>query len=251
MYIQQPEGFEDGTNHICELLKSLYGLKQSGRAWNIEFNHVIWKHSFKYMCLDPCTYIRCKGEDFAIIAIWVDDLLLFATLDALMEKTKQNISTEWETTDLGEPSKIVGIKITQSVNAISIRQRQYVEVILKCEGMDHTNPVAMPLDPGTPIQPNPDRNEGNRSNSYACLLRVLPPKQVDKLLVSRDHCECNLEWFCVPYDSCFCEGSSSFPPVRPPCPSWSQFSYDWYCELASHLKLHPHSPLPRFGSEVE
>ena len=61
---------------------------------------------------DPCTYIRCEGEGFAIITVWVDDLLLFTTSDTLMEKTKQNISTEWETTDLGEPSKIIGIEIT-------------------------------------------------------------------------------------------------------------------------------------------
>jgi hypothetical protein len=32
VYMHQPEGFEDGTDRICELLKSLYGLKQSGRA---------------------------------------------------------------------------------------------------------------------------------------------------------------------------------------------------------------------------
>src|SRR5216683_300985 len=83
------------------------------------------------------------------------------------------------------------------------------------------------------------------------------PKQAAKLLVAKGHCECDLEWHCVPYDtcfihdSCFCKGSSSFPPVRPPCPSWLQFSYNWYCELVSQLKLHPHSPLPHFGSEIE
>ena len=125
VYMQQPEGFEDGTEHVCELLKSLYGLKQSGHAWNIEFDHVIRKHSFKHMRSDPCAYIRRENNghsEFAIITVWVDDLLLFATSDALMEKTKQNISTEWETTDLGEPSKIIGIEITQSANTISIGQ---------------------------------------------------------------------------------------------------------------------------------
>src|SRR6266853_4204421 len=56
---------------------------------------------------------------------------------------------------------------------------------------------------------------------------------------------------CFIHDSCFCEGSGSFPPVKPQRPSWAQFSYDWYCELAASLALHPHSPLPRFGSEVK
>jgi hypothetical protein len=116
------------------------------------------------MHLDPCAYIQCEGDRggrFAIITVWVNDLLLFATSDALMEKIKQNISTEWETTDLGEPSKIIGIEITRSANAISIRQRQYVENILKHKGMDRANPVSMPLDPNSPLEPNPDGNEGS------------------------------------------------------------------------------------------
>jgi len=80
---------------------------------------------------------------------------------------------------------------------------------------------------------------------------------MEKLLYDEDCCTCNLKWHCVPHnacfihDLCFYEGSSSFPSVKPPCPSWSDFSYNWYCELASHLELHPHSPLPHFGSEVE
>src|SRR6266853_1355207 len=86
---------------------------------------------------------------------------------------------------------------------------------------------------------------------------MLPPQHAEKLLYDEDRCMCNLEWCCVPHDtcfihdSCFCEGSSSFPSVKPPHLSWSDFSYDWYCELVSHLELHPHSPLPHFGSEVE
>ncbi len=62
---------------------------------------------------------------------------------------------------------------------------------------------------------------------------MLLPKQADKLLYAKDRC------------------SGSFPPCKPPHPSWSQFSHDWYIELASHLSLHPYTPLPRFESEVE
>ena len=28
VYMRQPEGFEDGTQHVCHLIKTLYGLKQ-------------------------------------------------------------------------------------------------------------------------------------------------------------------------------------------------------------------------------
>ncbi len=88
-------------------------------------------------------------------------------------------------------------------------------------------------------------------------LNVLPPQHVEELLYDPNCCSCSLEWRCIPHDvcfihdSCFCEGSGSFPPVKPQHPSWAQFSYDWYTELAARLSLHPHSPLPHIGSEVE
>ena len=84
-----------------------------------------------------------------------------------------------------------------------------------------------------------------------------PPQHAEKLLYDGDHCMCGLKWRCIPHDACFihdsclCEGSGSFPPVKPTCLSWADFSYDWYCELVSRLELRPHSPLPRFGLEVE
>jgi hypothetical protein len=79
----------------------------------------------------------------------------------------------WDVTDLGEPTKIVGIEITRTENSITISQEKYIEAILKREGMDRVNPVSMPMDPNEKLQPNPDGNEGSRSNSYARLLGEL------------------------------------------------------------------------------
>jgi hypothetical protein len=38
VYMRQPKGFDDRTGHVCLLIKTLYGLKQSGREWNIELD---------------------------------------------------------------------------------------------------------------------------------------------------------------------------------------------------------------------
>ena len=47
VYMQQPEGFNNGTGQVCLLVKTLYGLKQSGRCWNIKLDTKLHKHSFK------------------------------------------------------------------------------------------------------------------------------------------------------------------------------------------------------------
>jgi len=47
IYMHQPNGFEDGTNRICHLIRTLYGLKQSGRKWNAEFNKKMKKRGYR------------------------------------------------------------------------------------------------------------------------------------------------------------------------------------------------------------
>jgi len=47
LYMTQPQGFSDGTERVCRLIKTLYGLKQSGREWNQEFNSKLIGRNFK------------------------------------------------------------------------------------------------------------------------------------------------------------------------------------------------------------
>ena len=49
-----------------------------------------------------------------IITVWVDDLLIFTIAVESMANLKHEISEMFEVTDLGEPNKIVGIKISQN-----------------------------------------------------------------------------------------------------------------------------------------
>ena len=43
LYMMRPEGFVNpkGTNKICKLQQSIYGLVQSSRSWNIRFDELI------------------------------------------------------------------------------------------------------------------------------------------------------------------------------------------------------------------
>jgi len=143
IYMHQPEGFANGTGQVCLLIKTLYGLKQAGRKWNIELDMMLRKQGYACLRSDPCAYIWCLGDDFAIITMWVNNLLLFATMIRLVNKMKADIKAEWEVTNLGEPSKIVGIEITIGKDSIAILQSKYIELILKKEGLEQANPVAM------------------------------------------------------------------------------------------------------------
>ena len=51
--MMQPEGFVDpkGTNKICKLQRSIYGLVQASRSWNICFDELIKTYIPTLRCL--------------------------------------------------------------------------------------------------------------------------------------------------------------------------------------------------------
>ena len=55
LYMMQPEGFVNpkGANKICELQRSIYGLVQASRSWNIRFDKLIKGYSLYRLAMKP------------------------------------------------------------------------------------------------------------------------------------------------------------------------------------------------------
>ena len=64
LYMMQPEGFIDpkGTNKVCKLQPSIYGLVQASRSWNICFDSVIKAYGFIQTCGEACIYKKVSGS---------------------------------------------------------------------------------------------------------------------------------------------------------------------------------------------
>lgn len=145
IYIQQPEGFEDGTERVCRLKRSLYGLKQSPRCWNKCFGQFLTGLGFKASESDPCLYIRENKGRKLLIVLYVDDGLIAATdlqdskLFIEQLKAKFKIST-------GDVSCFLGLEIEcHSDNSITVSQKGYARKILQRFGFDQCKPVATPM----------------------------------------------------------------------------------------------------------
>ena len=63
LYMMQPEGFVDpkGANKMCKLQRSIYGLVQASRCWNIRFDKLIKAYSFIQTCGEVCFYRKVSG----------------------------------------------------------------------------------------------------------------------------------------------------------------------------------------------
>ena len=64
LYMMQPEGFVNpkGTNKICKLQQSIYGLVQASRSWNIRFDELIKAYSFVYTYGEAYIYKKVSGS---------------------------------------------------------------------------------------------------------------------------------------------------------------------------------------------
>lgn len=63
IYMTQPELFSDGTNKVCRLHKSLYGLKQASRVWNQQLDTALKKIGFVRCVSDACIYHKRNDGD--------------------------------------------------------------------------------------------------------------------------------------------------------------------------------------------
>ena len=115
IYMMQPEGFERQgmkTKMVCRLLRSLYGLKQASRVWNIQLHEFLIKIGFRRFNADTCLYVN---DDLNIvIAIWVDDILIAGKSAVNIAKVKRQLAGEFSMKDLSPISHFLGICVTRT-----------------------------------------------------------------------------------------------------------------------------------------
>ncbi|CAM8880666.1 unnamed protein product [Rhodiola kirilowii] len=82
IHMCQPEGFVDKTkpNHVCLLRKFIYGLKQSPRQWNKNFDSCMLDLGLVRNKYDTCLYLkRVKNNAPLFVLLYVDDLWLISS----------------------------------------------------------------------------------------------------------------------------------------------------------------------------
>lgn len=152
IYMVHPQGFAvKGKEHMgCRLRKSIYGLKQASRQWNLKFDEVIKRFGFRENVVDKCIYVKFKGGKLIILVLYVDDILLASNDKNMLHETKNFLSTHFDMKDLGEASYVLGIEIhrDRSQRVLGLSQKTYIEKMLKRYKMDKCTTSPAPIQKG-------------------------------------------------------------------------------------------------------
>ena len=90
IYMMQPEGFvaKNQEHMVCKLKRSIYGLKQASRSWDIRFDQAIKSFGFEKYLAKPCVYKRHRDKVVMFLVLYVDDVLLIGNDVEVMSSVK-------------------------------------------------------------------------------------------------------------------------------------------------------------------
>jgi len=114
--MSQPKGFAvKGQEHkACKLVKSLYGLKQTPRAWYEKLTGHLLKLNFKHYDLDDATlFVKKVGKTVIYLVVNVDELLMIGNNERYISSIKTELRKGFEMIDLGYVHYHIGIEVTQ------------------------------------------------------------------------------------------------------------------------------------------
>ena len=105
VYMDLPLGVQcnsENRSKVCRLKKSLYGLKQSPRAWFGWFSSAMKAFNYKQSSSDHTLFIKHKNGKVTALIVYVDDMVL--TDDDLEEMTllQEHLAAEFEMKSLGQ-----------------------------------------------------------------------------------------------------------------------------------------------------
>lgn len=168
IYLAPPEGVEVKKGHVLHALRSLYGLKQAGRDWNLLLKAELLKMGFTQSLADPCLYMF-KEKGLSLL-VYVDDIIAAAEDKTHIDWFYEQLSRRFNAKNLGEISKILGVRIIRDRKnrTLTMDQEEYLEAMLTKFGITHSqhNGKKIPIADHTQSRPTSEDDELIDVNEY-------------------------------------------------------------------------------------
>ena len=132
--MKQPEGFiQQGQEQmVCKLNRSIYGLKQASRSWNIRFDIAIKSYGFDQSLDEPCVYKKITNSSVTFLVLYVDDILLIGNDVDLLTDVKKWLAAQFQMKVLGKAQFVLGIQFIRDRKnkMLPLSQASYIDKML-------------------------------------------------------------------------------------------------------------------------
>ncbi|CAI7844595.1 unnamed protein product [Closterium sp. NIES-53] len=154
----QPEGLDDGSGRVCRLKKAIYGLKQAPRAWYHKLEETLLAGGFKKSECDHSLFLLQEKEQFLMLLVYVDDILLLSESSAMIEHVEEMLEMQFKCLKMGDVNYYLGMHVERDLDkgVLRLHQRKYCEGLAEKYGLQDGGKPATPLPSGFTVEPCAD-----------------------------------------------------------------------------------------------
>ncbi|CAI7881763.1 unnamed protein product [Closterium sp. NIES-54] len=131
IFVELPHGSHGEPNQVCQLLKSLYGIKQAPRLWQQYLHARLIRIGFRQLPHDQGMYWLTKGDDYILLIVYVDDLLYIGSTDNVTTWFEGELQKDLTLTVSSTVTQYLGLNIQEEENAIYLNAEKYADTIAK------------------------------------------------------------------------------------------------------------------------
>ena len=132
---------------VCQLHKSIYGLKQASRQWYSKFSQAMINFGFHQSKSDYSLFTKGSGSSFIALLVYVDDIIITCPSVEHIDSLKELLYNQFKLKDLGSLKYFLGLEIARSAAGIVLSQRHYALQLLEDAGFLASKPALVPTDP--------------------------------------------------------------------------------------------------------
>ncbi|UZJ51774.1 hypothetical protein CBS101457_001094 [Exobasidium rhododendri] len=149
IYMTIPIDFRDptdGPNTVLKVIKSLYGLKASGREWFKTLYSRLAAFGFRQSDYEDSVFIQDRTK--AILLTYVDDLVLLSPTEDIETEVANMLRSQFTMTDNPPGTAFLGIALEPLVDGrrgYALSQEHYIKTILKRFDLENAKVATQPL----------------------------------------------------------------------------------------------------------
>ncbi len=183
IYLEIPDGVfpdVDRSRNVLLLNRSLYGLKEAPKLWNLEFSRFVTSIGFKQCSSDECLYIFRDDDsnNTVYLLLYVDDILLCSPNYDQLSKFKSLIKVKFKCKDFNRIKNFLGLNIdyNRERGVLKINQKNLICKIAKRFNVTDTINVVTPLEEKLFLERISDKSNVTRlpyRELVGCLMYVM------------------------------------------------------------------------------
>ena len=143
--MRQASGHEvKKENHVCLLLKALYGTKQAAHALQLHLKGLLTEEGFESILLDPATYVKHIKEAYVLVGTHVDDLFVVQTGSGNEGQPMDTSLLQAGNQDSGGSQVEMSIQREAEAGVIKLSEESFVTEVLRTFNLSNCKTVPTP-----------------------------------------------------------------------------------------------------------